>query len=58
MLEGSRMMPEPIILTVTSVVRATRPIFLFDSAMAASLWSGVVLDGEQHSGPQVVTVRA
>eukprot|EP01041_Mallomonas_annulata_P016941 gene16941-35136_t len=23
MLEGSRMMPEPIILTVTSVVRAT-----------------------------------
>ncbi|MNJ66461.1 hypothetical protein D3C77_625420 [compost metagenome] len=37
MLDGSMMMPEPIMLTATRVVRPTRPIFLLDSAIAELL---------------------
>jgi hypothetical protein len=37
MLEGSMMMPEPIMFTATKVVRAVRLIFLLAAAMLASL---------------------
>jgi hypothetical protein len=37
MLVGSRMMPEPIMFTVTSVVSPMRLIFLLESAIGNSL---------------------
>ncbi|MCY1183391.1 hypothetical protein D9M73_240070 [compost metagenome] len=40
MLVGSMMMPEPIMLTATRVVRLVRLIFLLDSAIAESLRCG------------------
>ena len=44
MLVGSIMMPDPIMLTVTSVVSPIRLIFLLESAIAHSLPCSSVAD--------------
>ncbi|MDT4821937.1 hypothetical protein FQZ97_551280 [compost metagenome] len=40
MLDGSMMMPEPIMFTATRVVSPVRPIFLLEAAMRESLCRG------------------
>src|SRR4051794_40944009 len=61
-LVGSMMMPDPIMLTATSVVRPASVIFFTGSAMAGSLLLQQTVDEVASSGgrgfePQPVNVR-
>ncbi|MCY1382618.1 hypothetical protein D9M69_706550 [compost metagenome] len=56
MLVGSMMMPDPIMLTATRVVRPVRLIFLLDSAIAESLRYGPGFGGDRCVVPSRLSV--